>query len=202
MRDPEGKPAVAKIIISREARVLQEVELSKARMTIGRHAHNDIVIEDRAVSGEHAAITIGAGNAVLEDLGSTNGTFVNGQRITRHQLADLDRLTVAKFQIEYLADAQPAARAVPLAVGRIEVINGANAGHTMQLTKPLTTLGIPGKLVLVISRNADGYYVARVEGDAPVLLNGRSIDAVPGRLCDGDQLELSGTQLRFSLPAS
>lgn len=171
-------------------------------MTIGRHAHNDIVIEDRAVSGEHAAITIGAGNAVLEDLGSTNGTFVNGQRITRHQLADLDRLTLATFQIEYLADTQPAARALPLAVGRIEVINGANAGHKMQLTKPLTTLGIPGKLVLVISRNADGYYVARVEGDAPVLLNGQSIEAVPGLLSDGDQLELSGTQLRFSLPAA
>lgn len=193
---------MAKIIISREARVLREVELSKARMTIGRHAHNDIVIEDRAVSGEHAAITIGAGTAVLEDLGSTNGTFVNGRRIARHQLADLDRLTLAKYQIEYLADPRPGAPAAPLAVGRIDVMNGANAGRTMELTKPLTTLGIPGKLVLVISRNADGYHVARVEGDAPVLLNGQSVDAMPGLLRDGDQLELAGTELRFSLPGA
>jgi hypothetical protein len=195
---------VAKLIIARDAQVLQEVELSKERMTIGRHPDNDIVIAHRAVSGRHAAITNGAHGTFLEDLGSTNGTFVNGERVVRQQLVDRDRVIVAKFQIEFVAGpprpqaALPAA--APLPIARIEVLSGANVGRTLALTKPLTTLGSPGVVVVVISRQSTGYFIAHIEGAAAPLLNGAAVGKDPQPLADGDAIVLADTAMGFSLP--
>jgi hypothetical protein len=185
---------VAKLIISRDAQVVQEVELGAGRMTIGRHPHNDIVIAHQAVSSRHAAITNSNGAAMLEDLGSSNGTFVNGHRVASILLSDRDRVTVAAFQLEYVAGA-PAAQAL---LGSIEVVNGASAGKTLSLLKPLTTLGSPGVLVVVISREAGRYYIAQVQGDAVALVNDEAIGRTPRLLRDGDALELTGTRMRFS----
>jgi hypothetical protein len=186
---------VAKVIISRDAQLEQEVEFGAGRLTIGRHPHNDIVIAHQAVSGRHASISCVDGEAVLEDLGSSNGTFVNGQRITRAVLSDRDSFTIASFHVEYV-DAPPAP--APELVGSLEVINGASAGKHLPLLKPLTTLGSPGELVAVISRQADGYYIAQVQGRAVGQLNGEPLARVPCLLRDGDIVELTGTRLRFS----
>ena len=181
---------MAKLIISRDAQVVQEVELGAGRMTIGRHPHNDIVIADPAVSGHHAAITGNGAGATLEDLGSSNGILVNSVRVTDAMLADRDLVRIAGFQIEYVAAASPA--------GSIEVINGASAGRTISLVKPLTTLGSPGVLVVVISRQPDAYYIAQVQGAAVARLNGEPVGRTPRPLRDGDTLELTGTHMRFA----
>ena len=203
---------MAKIIISQDAQVVQEVELCKERTTIGRHPQNDVVIEHLAVSGRHAAITMVRDDAILEDLGSTNGTFVNGQRIARHQLSDRDRVNVGTFRIDYLAGTRaaapaapvlaPAAAASPLPLGSIEVLNGANAGKKLALAKPLTTLGSPGVLVVVIQRQVAGYVISHIEGTVSGTVNGEPIVKQPRPLCDGDALELTGTAMRFSLAAN
>jgi hypothetical protein len=87
---------------------------------------------------------------------------------------------------------QPAA-----VLGRIEVLNGANAGKQLSLTKPLTTLGRPGVQVIVISRAPDGYSVAQAEGEAIATVNGAPLGKQAQRLQDGDVLDLSGTQMAF-----
>ena len=70
-----------KLIVSIDGVVVKEVQLTKDRSTIGRRPYNDVVIDNLAVSGEHAVIRMAGGSAVLEDLGSTNGTYVDGTRI-------------------------------------------------------------------------------------------------------------------------
>jgi predicted component of type VI protein secretion system len=185
---------VAKVIISRDAQLVQEVELGAARLTIGRHPHNDVVIAHQAVSSRHAAISRVDGAVVLEDLGSSNGTFVNGQRVERAVLSDRDCFTIAAFQIEYVSNPAPA---LELA-GSIEVMNGASAGKFLPLLKPLTTLGSPGVLVAVISRQADGYYIAQVQGEAAGQLNGEPLTRTPRPLRDGDVVEMTGTRMRFA----
>lgn len=75
-----------KLIISIDGVVVKEALLTKDRSTIGRRPYNDVVIDNLAVSGEHALIQMVGDTAVLEDLGSTNGTFVQGQRVTRQPL--------------------------------------------------------------------------------------------------------------------
>ena len=115
---------LAKIIISREGVVEQQVQLSKERMTIGRHRHNDIVLTHPSVSGEHAVIVTMLDDSFLEDLHSTNGTFVNGHRIGKHFLQHLDMIKIAKFQVEFIADGvRPlaAAAAADPPLGQIEV---------------------------------------------------------------------------------
>lgn len=81
----------------------QNFSLNKPTMTIGRNPNNDILIPDQTVSGSHAKITIENGSFFLSDLGSTNGTFVNGTRVTNAMLksGDLIKLGAAncKFQI-------------------------------------------------------------------------------------------------------
>ena len=68
---------MAKLIMSLDNAVIREVPLDKERFTIGRKAHNDIQIDNLAVSGEHAALQMTGNEVFLEDLNSTNGTYVN-----------------------------------------------------------------------------------------------------------------------------
>lgn len=84
--------------------VLQEYALSKERMTIGRKAHNDIVIDNLAVSGEHAAIVTIQNDSFLEDLDSTNGVMVNGAATKKHFLQNSDVIEIGKYKIKYLND--------------------------------------------------------------------------------------------------
>ena len=81
----------------------REFRLDQGRMTIGRRADNDVCLPFPAVSAEHAAVvTIGA-DSFLEDLDSTNGTLVNGERITKHFLRDGDRIDVGRLELLYIA---------------------------------------------------------------------------------------------------
>ncbi|MFA9217957.1 MAG: FHA domain-containing protein [Sphingomonadaceae bacterium] len=193
---------MAKIIISREGQVEQTVQLSKERMSVGRHAHNDIVLTHPSVSGEHALIVTILDDSFLEDLHSTNGTFVNGHRIGKHFLQHQDQIKVAKFQIEFIADGiRPlaAAAARPALLGHIAVLNGNNAGKQMALSKPLTTLGRPGVQVVVINRHPDGYTISHVEGERVPLINERPLQQAVQPLQHGDVIDLSGTQMAFRL---
>lgn len=87
-----------------EGVVLQEYPLNKERMTIGRKAHNDIVIDNLAVSGEHAAIVTIQNDSFLEDLDSTNGVMVNGMTTKKHFLQNNDVIEIGKYKIKYLND--------------------------------------------------------------------------------------------------
>ena len=93
---------MSKLILSLEGQVIREIELNKGRMTIGRKPHNDIQIENLAVSGEHAAIATILNDSFLEDLDSTNGTLVNGSPVSKHVLQNGDIIEIGKFRLEYL----------------------------------------------------------------------------------------------------
>ena len=96
----------AKLILSMDGVVLKEYALNKERTTIGRKAHNDIVIDNLAVSGEHAAIVTILNDSFLEDLDSTNGVVVNGVQIKKHFLQNSDVVEIGKYKLKYLNDQQ------------------------------------------------------------------------------------------------
>jgi len=93
---------MAKLILSLDGSVLNEILLAKERTTIGRRPHNDIQIDNLAVSGEHAAIVSIANDCILEDLGSTNGTLVNGAPVKKHILRDNDVIELGKFKLKFV----------------------------------------------------------------------------------------------------
>jgi pSer/pThr/pTyr-binding forkhead associated (FHA) protein len=101
---------MAKLILSMDGLVLKEIALTKERTTIGRKPHNDIQIDNLAVSGEHAVIVTILQDSFLEDLGSTNGTVVNGQPIKKHFLQNNDIVELGKYRLKYVNEA-PAGQA-------------------------------------------------------------------------------------------
>jgi pSer/pThr/pTyr-binding forkhead associated (FHA) protein len=189
---------LAKLLISRDGQPEQQVQLSKERMTLGRHPRNDIVLSHPAISAEHAVIVTILDDSFLEDLHSTNGTFVNGHRIGKHFLQHQDAIKMAKFELAFVADGvRPLAAAQPV-LAELSVLNGANAGKHVALTKPQTTLGRAGVQVVVIRRHPQFYTITHTEGELAPLLNGTTLDAQTAeRLSDGDVIDLSGTQMTF-----
>jgi pSer/pThr/pTyr-binding forkhead associated (FHA) protein len=93
---------MAKLILSMDGLVLKEINLTKERTTIGRKPHNDIQIDNLAVSGEHAVIVTILQDSFLEDLGSTNGTVVNGQSVKKHFLQNNDVIELGKYKLKYV----------------------------------------------------------------------------------------------------
>jgi pSer/pThr/pTyr-binding forkhead associated (FHA) protein len=94
----------AKLILSMDGVVIKEYPLNKERITIGRKAHNDIVIDNLAVSGEHAAVVTILHDSFLEDLNSTNGLEVNGVPTKKHFLQNNDLIEIGKYKLKYLND--------------------------------------------------------------------------------------------------
>ena len=100
---------MAKLILSMDGLVLKEIPLRGERTSIGRRPHNDVVIDNLSVSGEHAVIVTILNDSFLEDLGSTNGTLVNGQPIKKHFLQNNDLIELGKYKLKYLLDLPKAA---------------------------------------------------------------------------------------------
>ncbi|MDB5799133.1 MAG: hypothetical protein JWL63_72 [Rhodocyclales bacterium] len=95
---------MAKLVLSMDGLVLKEIMLSKERTTIGRKPHNDIQIDNLAISGEHALIVCILNDAFLEDLNSTNGTYVNSQPVKKHVLKDGDVVELGKYRLKFIKD--------------------------------------------------------------------------------------------------
>src|SRR4051812_8547100 len=167
-----------KMIVSIDGVVIKEVTLAKDRTTLGRRPYNDIVIDNLAISGEHAVLHMIGADVYLEDLNSTNGTYVNARAVKKQALEHNDVIEVGKYKIRYLVGAPPADSSgsakttllspnsgpIPLSsaptvsaplgggVGAavIRVLSGAGAGRELSLQKVVTTIGKPGVAVAAV----------------------------------------------------
>lgn len=247
---------MARLLLSLDGQVLAEYNMSKERYTVGRLQDNDIRIDNPTISGHHSLVINILNDSFLEDLNSTNGTYVNGRLIKKHALQNGDVVTVGRHQLRFLdgtadeedefastmvierqaggiealakaaalsasmhadsnssvnsgvvppataraAGAEPAAK--PLAIAKVQVLNGSFAGREITLNKALTTLGRPGVQVVAITRRADGYHLVQVENtsdkDQPKL-NGQELGPQARKLADNDVIEIIGIKMGFFL---
>lgn len=214
---------MAKLIIKYNDDVVDHVELRQGDMKVGRKPGCDIFLDNLAVSGEHANIfTIGE-DSFIQDMNSTNGTFINNKRVNKHHLRNGDTITIGKHALVYLnetarTEAAPqgdyaktvvitpppgspvtAPAAKPAAVDHqaaLFVLNGVNSGKRIELTKVVTNLGKTGRHAGTITQTAGGYVLAGA-GDEKPKLNGRAIPNGGARLRNGDIIEVAGTRLQF-----
>lgn len=91
-----------RLILSLNGQTMAEYNMTKERYTIGRLADNDVRIDNATVSGHHSLIINILNDSFLEDLNSTNGTYVNGKLIKKHALQHGDVVTVGKHQLRYV----------------------------------------------------------------------------------------------------
>jgi pSer/pThr/pTyr-binding forkhead associated (FHA) protein len=95
---------MGKLVVSLDGVVIKEVQITKDKTTLGRRPYNDIVIDNLAVSGEHAVLQMSAADVFIEDLNSTNGTYINGKAIKKQLLTHNDTVEIGKYKIKYLVD--------------------------------------------------------------------------------------------------
>jgi hypothetical protein len=214
---------MGKLIVSLEGVVIKDVQLTKDKTTLGRRPYNDVVIDNLAVSGEHAVLQMVGADVFIEDLNSTNGTYINGKAVKKQLLTHNDTVEIGKYKIKYLADdgteyektqvfksesgARPPGAApdfgTPSGLGStmppasIRVLTGAAAGREVVLTKVVTTIGKPGVQVASITKKPTGYLFAHVDGASRPTINGNALIGETMPLKNGDVIELAGTQMQF-----
>ncbi len=204
---------MAELVVSSDGVETQHVHLLKDRTTVGRRHHNDVALSDLSVSGMHCVLERQDGDVWLTDVGSTNGTFVNGERIQRQCLRHADVISIGTYSVRFLSEApQPEARntapvrleelGAPGSAGarkaRVMVLEGPAGGQELPLVKTVTTFGKPGDAVVGIYHRRHGYYTSLVEaGDKEALHNGQPIGADARQLADQDIIELGDSRLLF-----
>ena len=181
-----------KLEFSFNSNKIGEYSLDKEVMTIGRKDDNDIRIDNLAVSSHHAKLLTIFGDSFLEDLNSTNGTFVNGRSVSKHALKNGDIITIGKHELRYINyNSKPAAapsgdvektvfigaknpKSAPanhskpnlderLQSAKLQLLNGKSSGKELFLEKESVRLGKPGLQVVSINRRPDGHFIVALE---------------------------------------
>ena len=141
---------MARLVLSLDGQVMAEYNMNKERYTIGRLPDNDIRIDNAAVSGHHSLIINILNDSFLEDLNSTNGTYVNGKLIKKHALQHGDVITVGHHQLRFVEDdeqqdefektmvIQPSARPVEKVRAAAEVVEKAGGTSATGRSRALT----------------------------------------------------------------
>ena len=154
-----------KLILKHKGSIVKECVVTTDEFTIGRKPDNDLVIDDAAVSGHHAKIVRVQSVFFIEDLKSTNGTLVNGQKFDRKQLNDADVVTFGKHRLVFLEEGKSATDNAPSTydesdktvflksgvhgsppslgrkVGTVQVVSGRTDQTEYTLTKQVTIIG-------------------------------------------------------------
>jgi len=95
---------MGKLVVSLDGVVIKEVQITKDKTTLGRRPYNDIVIDNLAVSGEHAVLQMVGADVFIEDLNSTNGTYINGKAVKKQLLSHNDTVEIGKYKIKFIVE--------------------------------------------------------------------------------------------------
>jgi hypothetical protein len=139
---------MGKLVVSLDGVVIKDVQITKDKTTLGRRPYNDIVIDNLAVSGEHAVLQMLGQDVFIEDLNSTNGTYINGKAIKKQMLVHNDTVEIGKYKIKYLVEeGGDYEKTMIMRPGANAPVTAGNAVHTpYNQTAPMPTPGQLGAL--------------------------------------------------------
>jgi pSer/pThr/pTyr-binding forkhead associated (FHA) protein len=175
-----------KMIVSIDGVVIKEVQLTKDRTTLGRRPYNDIVIDNLAVSGEHAVMQMSGSEVYLEDLNSTNGTYVNGKAAKKQLLANNDMVEIGKYKIKFVTDAGGAAYeqtqvVKPGGANAVASSDASPASYVPTTASPLTPTTSGTAAIKVLSGAAAGREVPLVKVVTTIGKPGVAVAAITKR---------------------
>lgn len=217
----------SKLIMTLDGAVVREYPIDKDSISIGRKHGNDIQLNDLTVSGRHALIVTMGEHVYVDDLGSTNGTLLNGTRITKTLLMQNDVIQIGNYQLTYFDDEEqeyeptmfiqaemedtqvmntaqsirPGMKGEKLA--GVKILNGPLAKKVLELRKPFNTIGFNGIKMAMIARNTNNYTISSLRSNKlrrasdVPMINGKQLTTEAIRLNDQDIIELAGTQMKF-----
>lgn len=216
-----------KLIMTLDGAILREYLIDKDSISIGRKHGNDIQLNDLTVSGRHSMITVMGDNTYVDDLGSTNGTLLNGARVAKSVIKHGDLIQVGNYQFTYFEDEKEeyeptmflraeiedtqimqanasnagATKGEPLAA--VKIMNGPLIGKVLELRKPFNTLGFNGIKMAMIARTMNGYTISTIHSNKlrrandTPSINGKVLASDTQALHSNDVIELAGTQMQF-----
>jgi len=217
----------AKLIMTLDGAILKEFPITKESVSIGRRHGNDIQINDMTISGRHALLTTLGVDTFVEDLGTTNGTLVNGNYVNKLLLMHGDIIQVGAHQFTYFTqedvEYEPtmfikaemdATRMIDankpvsedmkgMPLGAAKLLNGPCVNVVMEMRKPFNTIGYKGRTLAMIARGMEGYSISvfqdksGISGTALPLINGEPITEHSQKLNEHDIIEISGFQMEF-----
>jgi len=217
----------SKLIMTLDGAVVREYPIDKDSMSIGRKHGNDIQLNDLTVSGRHALIVTMGEHVYVDDLGSTNGTLLNGSRITKTLLKQNDVIQVGNYQFTYFDDEEQEYEPTMFIQAEIEdtqvmdtrapeqtamkgeklagvkILNGPLAKKVLELRKPFNTIGFNGIKMAMIARNTSNYTISSLRSNKlrrasdVPMVNGKQLTTEAITLKDQDVIELAGTQMKF-----
>ncbi|WP_127477763.1 FHA domain-containing protein [Sulfurivermis fontis] len=210
---------MAKLIIMLDGVTLNELTLDQPKITLGRAPSNDVHLDDGTVSGKHAVFHVLGKEVFVEDLDSTNGTLVNGQRVHRRQLRHGDVLRIGQHELKFVDEAAQTLESTVIIssaqreslkspkemVGKLKILNGPKAGEMLELNKPYNTVGKPGVQVAVVAKRAQGFFLVPMavgNSQGGPTLNNQPVGASSQALKNGDVLEVAGVRLEFQQQVS
>ena len=219
--------AKRRLILTLDGKIIREIPITNRNISIGRKHDNDIQLNDLTLSGRHAQISSVPDYVFIEDLGSTNGTLVNGNHVKKVALEQGDVIQVGHHQLTYLQESENAyeptmfvkaefdetqfiyddeisahtVKGLPL--GGFRTIGNPMSKTVMELRKTYNTIGFQGKRVALITRGSSGYYVTSVIGTRSrrtadiPLLNGAAISTELTLLKENDIINIAGFEVQF-----
>ena len=207
---------MGKLVIKFQGKPLRDVNLRLGDMMIGRKPDCDIVLNnDKSVSGHHAVIKTVGKKSTLEDLGSTNGTFIESARVTKHELRHGETITIGSHELIYRDDFAldapvsvkgPGAGATSTGLGdkttiisaqaQLIAVEGKDKGKRVPLVKKETVVDNPGKNPARIYREQDGYVMHAQLGPGEPRINDKPVPHGGQILENGDIIEVAGTKFQ------
>jgi hypothetical protein len=205
---------MGKLVIKSLGKQIGEVSLKLGDMTVGRHSTCDIVLKnDKSVSGKHALIKTVGNKSTIEDLDSTNGTFVENQRIRRHELRNGESIIIGDHVLVYrdvvaldapafggpsanysvTSDTSQDRTRIIRAHAQLVAMEGKDKGRQVPLVKDETVLDNPGKNPARIYRGEDGYVLHAQLGPGEPRINNKPVPHGGQILENGDIIEVAGT---------
>ena len=155
---------MAKLVITLDGAQVGEVPIEKERITIGRRAENDIQLDHIAVSGQHAAVVTILNDSFLEDLGSTNGTLVNGDAIRKRFLRDGDLIEIGRHRLRFVGDVVTTREAADFEKTMVLNRPGSAVGvHAATAPEPVARAPLPVESGLEPPTHAAGLFGAGLE---------------------------------------
>lgn len=206
---------MGKLVIKFQGKLVREVNLKLGDTKIGRKPECDIILDDTAVSGEHAVVKTVGLKSTIADLDSTNGTFVESKRIKQHELRHGETIIIGEHSLLYRDDMNLEAPAVAkrtgaaapavsqeqttvlMAFAQLLAVEGKDKGKKVPLVKQDVTLENPGKNPARILRTSEGYVLHGSVGPGEPRINDKPIPPGGQLLENGDVIEAGGTKFRF-----
>ena len=219
---------MSKLTLSFKGRVLRVFPLQQGATFIGSDPECAVHIDSLAVEPKHARVEVHGQDAILFDLNTSEGTFINQEKITEHKLKDNELIRVGKHTLQYnfeevsQLDANESSTSIDIhpvmeklaeqeapkfapkvdddnKQGWLQILNGQNLGKTLSLNRSMTNLGKPGVATAVITRRHDGYFISHLEGKKTPMVGDNPIGEHSIKLEDGDTITIGNIKMQFYL---